>query len=116
MRRQINGDEVRIGYGNKSLSLRGGMTIGVVMGLLLLIAVGYLLREQDRMRMELPGQMDKQHREIARAIDGGFRLQTCVLALTVEERIAWRLSPAPRQWLVGMCPGLLLPASEPLAP
>ena len=115
-RRPIDGSEVRIGYGNKSVSLRGGMTIGVVLGIVILIGLGYVIREVDRMRMEIPGNMAEQHRILARTLDTATRYQTCVLALTADERVAWRSSREPRAWLVAMCPGLLLQATEPVTP
>jgi hypothetical protein len=114
LRRPIDGNEVSIGYGNKRLTLRGGMTIGVVGLFVVLLGIGYIIREQDRLRMELPGNSAEQHRAMARAFDQAFRLQTCVLALTPDERVVWRSSREPRGWLFGMCPGLLLQSGEPM--
>lgn len=116
LRRSISGDEVRVGAGRYSLRLRGSMVISVVLGLVNLSAVGYVIREQDRLRMELPGNMAEQHRILGKTLDTTMRFQTCVLALTPEELVAWRSSKWPQAWLVAMCPGLLLQSTEPIAP
>ena len=114
-RQRITGDEVQLGVGRYSLTLRGSMVISVVMGLALLIAVGYLIRENDRDTAATRAQIEATRRATIKAIHEGMGLQTCVLALNAEERKWWRESKTPREareWLVATCPNLLQ-APEP---
>ena len=115
IRQRITGDEVRLGVGKYSLTLRGGMVISVVMGLALLVAVGYLIRENDRDTAVTRAQIETTRRATIKAIHEAMGLQTCVLALNAEERKWWRESRSPREareWLVATCPSLLQ-APEP---
>jgi hypothetical protein len=115
-RRQISGDEVQVGVGKYTLTLRGGMVISVVLGLAILIGIGYQIRDQERFQAEVLSKIDAGTRATIRATHEGFGLQTCVLALTPAERVRWRESREPRQWLLSMCPSLLLQAPETPAP
>jgi hypothetical protein len=111
-RRQISGDEVQVGIGKYSLTLRGSMAISVVLGLAVLAAIGYTIREQDRFEATILAQLEANQRRFVKATHEGFVRQTCVLAMTAEERTEWRKAKSPREWLVGMCPDLLLQAPE----
>lgn len=111
-RRQISGDEVQVGVGKYSLTLRGGMVISVVMGLAILIGQGYIIRNQDRFESGILARLEAGQRAAIKATHEGFGLQTCVMALTPDERVRWRESRDPRVWLLSMCPSLLLQAPE----
>lgn len=124
-RRPITGDEVRVGVGNKALTLRGSMVICVVIGIALLGLVAYGIREQDRAQQAitlmmangarehersqqaLSLMMANEHRRMTDTIDRTLRVQTCVLSMTPQERLQWRGSRDAPNALIMFCPGML---------
>ena len=109
IRHPITGEEqeLRVGVGNKFLTLKGGMVIGATIGLLMLCLQGYLIREFDRQLAELRSTLLEELKRRDRLQEELQRLSICVLTLNAAEREYWRQSKNPREALLGYCPYLL---------
>lgn len=97
LRRPISGNEVQLGVGRYSLTLRGGMVINVVGMIAILAALWFIEKE-----------MTGQHRENAITHDRAMRLQSCILSLSREETTEWRKSRDTTAALMAFCPSLIL--------
>ena len=105
-RRQITGDEVRLGWGQHSLTLRGTQVIQVV-GIIALLGAAWLIsRESTRAFEEIKTLITVSHREA----ETSLRLMACVLTMSDTEKTKWRETRGDGQIaLAQFCPGLLLP-------
>lgn len=102
LRRPISGNEVQLGVGKYSLTLRGSMVISVVAALAILAALWFIEKE-----------MVGLHQTHALAMDRAMRLQACVLSLSREETTEWRASRDTTAALLAFCPSLMLPTTGP---
>ncbi len=97
-------DEVQVGAGKYNVTARGPLTIAVLFGFSILGAVAWVAVKQQENFDYLSRMISSEHR----ANDRLARLQTCVLTLDANEKIAWRASRDATNSLMMFCPGLLL--------
>lgn len=104
LRRPITGDEVQVGVGKYSLSLRGGMVISMI-GLLAILGGLYIVLTAQQQGF---ADIRRDHDTSSRSLEKTLRLQTCVLSLLPDEKLQWRTSRDTSAALIAYCPSLML--------
>lgn len=101
-------EEVQVGAGKYTLTARGSIAINVIFSFAILGGVGWVAVKQQENFDTLTRTISAEHRANERLA----RLQTCVLSMTIDERIAWRNSRDAQNALMMFCPGLLLSPAQ----